>query len=281
MQKNLETAKTKEIAALTSKNGKTRLELEKEITDYKLQIEKIEHDTLVPQQRALANLNGKVEAEKAALSYLGQTKTAWGDVETAANLARVEAEAYLKAIEDALALLPGLTDGKIDPLGVGKKAGNAGGASSQEAELNRLIKITRDRVQGGDFTDNAQKQRLMAINVERIKELRDLTGNKTTVGGMSMGGMVPKYFASGGFAIGTDTVPAMLTPGEFVVNRGAVKNFGADRLRAINSGASSSDSVYNYNLSVNVKSDANPDQIANAVMHKIKSIDSQRIRGGR
>jgi hypothetical protein len=73
----------------------------------------------------------------------------------------------------------------------------------------------------------------------------------------------------------------MLTPGEFVVRRRAVDNFGVDKLRAINSGAYSGDSVYNYEVNVNVKSDANPDQIARAVMGQIKQIDGQRIRGNR
>jgi hypothetical protein len=42
-------------------------------------------------------------------------------------------------------------------------------------------------------------------------------------------------------------------------------------------------SVYNntYSINVNVKSDANPDQIARAVMTQIKQVDAQRIRGNR
>ena len=96
-----------------------------------------------------------------------------------------------------------------------------------------------------------------------------------------MGGMISK-FASGGFAVGTDTVPAMLTPGEFIVSKYGVDKFGVDNLRAINKGeAPMSSSVYNYNLSVNVKSDANPNEIARTVMMQIKQIDSQRIKGNR
>ena len=94
------------------------------------------------------------------------------------------------------------------------------------------------------------------------------------------GGMVkPKYFANGGFAMGADTIPAMLTPGEFVVKKRAVENFGVDNLSAINSGTSLNDSVYNYSINVNVKTDANANQIAQTVMTQIKQIDSQRIRG--
>ena len=43
-------------------------------------------------------------------------------------------------------------------------------------------------------------------------------------------------FAAGGMmmGMGTDTVPAMLTPGEFVMSRGAVNMFGADTMMAMN-----------------------------------------------
>ncbi|MCB5951827.1 hypothetical protein LI951_07100 [Enterococcus sp. BWT-B8] len=51
--------------------------------------------------------------------------------------------------------------------------------------------------------------------------------------------LVPSYFASGGRASifkkkGTDTVPAMLTPGEFVQYKVAVKTFGLDFMNRIN-----------------------------------------------
>lgn len=52
----------------------------------------------------------------------------------------------------------------------------------------------------------------------------------------SRGGEVPTgYYAKGGFARrGTDTIPAMLTPGEFVVRRNAVKGIGVSFLKKIN-----------------------------------------------
>jgi hypothetical protein len=103
------------------------------------------------------------------------------------------------------------------------------------------------------------------------------------------GGLIPKYMAEGGFAKGTDTVPAMLTPGEFVVKKFAVDSFGVDNLRDINngtfndkskSGQNTSSSVYNYGINVNVSnSNASTDEIARAVITQIKNIDNQRIRG--
>jgi TP901 family phage tail tape measure protein len=107
-------------------------------------------------------------------------------------------------------------------------------------------------------------------------------GGRTDMQAMSSGGMVkPKYFSVGGAARGTDIVPAMLTPGEFVMSKYAVSNYGVDKMKAMNTGGYESEKVYNYNLSVNVKSDANPDDIARAVMTQIRQIDSQRVRGQR
>jgi hypothetical protein len=103
------------------------------------------------------------------------------------------------------------------------------------------------------------------------------------VGYYPMGGMIP-YKAMGGMfkTVNTDSVPAMLSPGEFVIRRSAVERFGEKNLEKINNGmADSSSSVYNYSVNVSVKSDANPDQIAQSVMRQIKQIDSQRIRGNR
>ena len=105
------------------------------------------------------------------------------------------------------------------------------------------------------------------------------TGQAMRYATMSSGGMVmPKYFAAGGLSRGTDTVPAMLTPGEFVMSKYAVSNYGVDKMKAINSGTYEGEKVYNYNLSVNVKSDSNPDDIARVVIKQIQQLDNQRVR---
>lgn len=41
-------------------------------------------------------------------------------------------------------------------------------------------------------------------------------------------------FSSGGAPLGTDTIPAMLSPGEFVMSKGAVQQFGVDTFTAMN-----------------------------------------------
>jgi hypothetical protein len=124
-----------------------------------------------------------------------------------------------------------------------------------------------------------------ALALLKAKEAAELKASKIMMFSdsyyMSRGGMVPKYFAAGGISRGTDTVPAMLTPGEFVMSKYAVDSHGADKMKAINNGNSISDSVYNYSINVNVKSDSNPDEIAKTVIAQIKGIDAQKIRGNR
>jgi len=124
-----------------------------------------------------------------------------------------------------------------------------------------------------------------ALNIfEKLISNLTFRGKNKSSGGMvrgyRMGGLIP-YKASGGLfsSLGSDTVPAMLTPGEFVVRRPAVSSFGADNLKKINNGTYDGNSVYNYNLAVNVKSDANPEQIASTVMRSIKQVEGRRIRG--
>ena len=120
---------------------------------------------------------------------------------------------------------------------------------------------------------------------------------------MSMGGMVPKYLATGG-RIGSDSVPTMLTPGEFVMNKRAsaefgpmlsmlneskypsmISNRGSAQVPVNNTSTSISDNstaVYNYNLGFSINgSNANANDIARVVMREIKNVDAQRIRGQR
>jgi len=110
--------------------------------------------------------------------------------------------------------------------------------------------------------------------------------------------------AFGGRAMGSDTVPTMLTPGEFVMNKAASQAYGP-LLERINeskypgmlgeggktqvpvnnistSVSDNSTAVYNYNLGFSINgSNGNAKDIANAVMREIKNVDSQRIRGQR
>jgi hypothetical protein len=158
----------------------------------------------------------------------------------------------------------------------------------------------------------------MLTDIER--KLLGMAGGGLVPKYMSKGGMAPKYMPMGGLVPymsnggmfkpkGTDTVPAMLTPGEFVIRKSVADKYGA-LLESLNSGtyenlqsptysnmsnsavkvgsasskaaADNSSKVYNYNVGISVNNtSASADDIAKVVMSEIKYIDSQRLRGQR
>jgi TP901 family phage tail tape measure protein len=188
----------------------------------------------------------KAEAELAA-SVAAQAKA---DAEAAATSAALK-----KAIEETKAAIAAAAK-KGEPA---SKAYVDAQKAAQKAEEERLAAIA------------AQKKQFDA------RALGWATRGQQAA--YASGGMVkPKYFAVGGKARGTDIIPAMLTPGEFVMSKYAVDSYGVDKMKAINSGSYEGEKVYNYNLNVNVKSDANPEDIARVVMTQIRQVDSQRIR---
>ena len=172
-------------------------------------------------------------------------------------------------------------------------------AADAESEV-RLEKIQS----GGSYTDEdiLEFSDLASANAEYFdsvfEAVSDGTANgsqiidyanavnqmRRTPGGLvalSSGGLVPKRYSSSGFSIGTDTVPAMLTPGEFVMSKYAVDTHGINTMKSLNNGQSAGGAVYNntYALTVNARTDANPNEIAQAVMSTIKQVDDRRIRG--
>jgi TP901 family phage tail tape measure protein len=147
------------------------------------------------------------------------------------------------------------------------------------AELQRALEAAKAKVAAAQESYDAASEKIIGS-----------TENTNTGGGggggdmlmMSKGGMVkPNYFAMGGFAKGTDTVPAMLTPGEFIMSKYAVDTHGVNTLKSMNNGKSTGGAVYNntYTLTVNAKTDANPNEIAQAVMSTIKNVEGRRVRG--
>lgn len=179
---------------------------------------------------------------------------------------------------------------EINKLKIADNAGQV--AANHYADLTRLtdqMNLAKQYNTGPDYAKQ-QAEQLAANKAAAAKKAKDeanlkkFGGNAAAAqafGNWSTGGLIPKYFAVGGFAKGTDTVPAMLTPGEFIMSKYAVDSYGVDNLRKINNGDSLSGTVYNntYTLTVNAKTDANPNDIAQAVMSTIKRVDDRRIRG--
>lgn len=79
---------------------------------------------------------------------------------------------------------------------------------------------------------------------------------------MATGGLVP--------GVGnTDSVSAMLMPGEFVMSKPAVQSIGVDALRAMNSGRASEAQAPQYNFNIDMKFDMKEPLDENAVRNRI------------
>jgi hypothetical protein len=130
------------------------------------------------------------------------------------------------------ATVPAMFPGTVDEQE--RKTGKSGGSTEdkiraleqQKANLNLL-------------------QRMQGVGAEIDEQISFLKTGKTSSYGFNGGGLVrgllnklPRIgYSSGGRVSGrkgTDTIPAMLTDGEFVMSRGAVQMFGADNLAAMN-----------------------------------------------
>jgi hypothetical protein len=163
--------------------------------------------------------------------------------------------------------------------------------SAREIELKGIVEnvngvlLTREQIEARILTNTSRITRNKAAELEtmiRIGEQAERiygsSNSNPTVQTKARGGMImPQRFAFGGGVFGTDTVPAMLTPGEFVIRKSAVDAIGVGNLNALNSGASVGESVYNYSITVNANS-SDASGIADAVLREVQRIDSRRIR---
>ncbi len=203
----------------------------------------------------------------------GATPSNFGNQLASADRKVVDAITLLRQKEAYDAQVKEIADKKLTPSDFGNSL-----AARDAAVINAAKKVIAPAT-GPSLADLAKKKR----DEENLKKFGGNAAAANAFGNwnFSTGGIVPKMFALGGFAKGTDTVPAMLTPGEFVMSKYAVDSHGVDTMRAINNGQTTGGTVYNntYALTVNAKTDANPNDIAQAVMSTIKRVDDRRIRG--
>jgi TP901 family phage tail tape measure protein len=289
------------------------------------QIYNVQVNQLIPAQKLLdqaisaKNAHEKMTQELIAQeTYLGLTKEAW----TKVNVELVAAEALNTKIQKESSLTAKAAKAILDHWTATKPALEK--AAPPAKILKDLTAQSASSAAALRASWEALDRTFNTIHV--ITTIYETVGTPPAAGGkattkmyggkimaMNYGGMVPKYMARGG-AIGSDTVPAMLTPGEFVMNKAASQRFGP-MLESMNNSkfpsmikdmtpevysstnssvvmpninsmsttvSDNSSTMYNYNIGITVpQSNANSNDIARAVIGQIKYIDSQRIRGNR
>jgi hypothetical protein len=288
----LEAAKEYELANLRNSSGLTRTQIEEKI--YELEQKKLEATDAI---RELQDKNYKIQKEN-----IDPLQKALDDQLKTIDAARLSLDKQSLSIQKAK-FEAELANGKFSIAEgiVGRVKALWDGIVSKSVTLT-----VNQNGSGGDQDDGGQNDGKENSGngsglTEEQKIIADLTDTERRLFGFAKGGLVPKYFALGGLSKGTDTVPAMLTPGEFVMRKSAVDKFGPllsamnspsfkmskpvsynPQSSAGNSVVDNSSAMYNYNIGITVpQSNASSGDIANAVISQIKYIDAQRIRGQR
>jgi len=165
----------------------------------------------------------------AARSAIGTEEEIAASPELQKQAAALEAQ-FQRAVEFVTQRLTGIQEGTIESQS-GVSAGSGEIASGDFA---------------GEFADGMTMFRqgaetiLKAAEANKVAEEKRKQAEKQaadTAAGKARGGLI--YRAAGGSIFqpkGTDTVPAMLTPGEFVIRKSAVDRIGVGALSALNNG---------------------------------------------
>ena len=159
---------------------------------------------------------------------------------------------------------------------------------------------------------NTWRSRLAAIEAEKDAAIEAATAS---IQNKFAGGKIMKYAAGNIVGNGSrDSVPSMLTPGEFVIRKSMVDKYGIPMLNKINQGSFSMPELWtggswrfdestgkyrtskpkgekkkvfapvynNYSVNVSVNNPgASADQIANQVLTQIRQLENTQIRSGR
>ncbi|CAB4242190.1 Phage tail tape measure protein [uncultured Caudovirales phage] len=252
---------------------------------------------------SLDKLNEKYQKQSDLYNAEGTLLQKVQDKISSAYKKRIDALTTISKINDAIAqsqkdqlgLATALSQGDIAQAANAAQTMRANQAKNAIEQQQAALQAQSDRaVAAATITYKGKKINQAQLDAAKEKaDVANLLANNKGLGysvggvvGYATGGMVaPKYFAAGDLARGTDIIPAMLTPGEFVMTKSTVDRLGSSNLSALNSGASlNSDSegegsVYNYSVNVNVATGANPEEIANTVMRKFQQVNSQNLRG--
>ena len=158
--------------------------------------------------------------------------TAAGKVDAVWTKINAQMDAYKKNMPDSVKTSLGLiqtgeTKSEEDKARIAKEREDK---EEENTKLAALALALRKLTVGARLTN--EEKALVVASQPQNKRRVNSAGMQT----LASGGLVPGGFESGAYAKGTDTVPAMLTPGEYVLKKSAVDKYGVDNLDAMNVG---------------------------------------------
>jgi hypothetical protein len=286
-----------------------RVEIEKTNKILQLEIATIERGQLLTLQTQKTTIENTIAGHTANLTALRDEVIQLKETYKYGRYTKLEIESLESLILKAQAAGVKFTDELI------KQADAAERLAAALANRKSTGAEVLEGISSGTITKNTITfDQAMAGSKQAIKNISDFLAKNTKPQRKMFGGPIlskgrggmgaVKAMAFGGRAIGSDSVPAMLTPGEFVMNKAASKAYGPllerineskypgmlsgggmTQIPVTNISTSMNDNstaVYNYNLGFSINgANGSAKDIANAVMREIKNVDSQRIRGQR
>jgi TP901 family phage tail tape measure protein len=285
----LDIARQSELKGL-KENGLTREQIEGKIKTLKGQISTIEFGSLQTARDAVEAADKALEKARGSLTVNGLTKAAWDAQKASIDVASSRAALYKSEADKALGSVKGITS-EWNSLN-----GRVITTYYQSLPMSEKGKAPKGKADGGYISGpgTATSDSIPALlsNGEYVIKAASVTKfGKNFLDAINAGNL--PGFKKGGSAlksIGSKAINALSNPAQFnkpVYNMPErdYADLGSSGISFSTSGGPESstavdNSVYNYNLSVNVGgTNATPEQIANVVMRKIQSVGSQRLRG--
>jgi TP901 family phage tail tape measure protein len=214
-------AREAQISGVRSAGGLSRDQLEEKIRGLKKEISVIENGTLQTARDRVKAAQDELDRNINSLEVGRLSKAQWEEKKSAIDVAKARAVLYDKELKKALKKVEGIVAGW-----------NSLNKTITTTQVINTVYTSSGKEDTGKTDTNTKK----TTKASGGKLVQKIAGGGS-VKYYPMGGLIP-YMADGGMfqSVNTDTVPAMLTPGEFVVRRSAVDRFGLQNLKNINNG---------------------------------------------
>jgi TP901 family phage tail tape measure protein len=210
---------TAEVMVDGQKKKLTRLEIEKLIKDNLKEIAKIEEEQLEPAQKRVREATYLADEAKRGLTIAGQTKLAWEEAANKIELAGLSVTAYDGKLATALASVNAIVKAWQDVKTAQDEAN--GGVSTSGVQTSPREGWTWDDDRGGWVPTAADEGTTVMASGGG--------GSASSQQFMSVGGSV-----NGKGTATSDSIPAMLSDGEYVVRASSVGKLGTGFLDYIN-----------------------------------------------